>query len=63
MLGILGAVGAGDALASVLFQVRPTDIVIMTSVPVLLLMVALLASYIPARRATKIDPIVALRQE
>ncbi len=63
ILGILGAVGAGYALASVLFQVRPTDVAIMTSVPVLLLVVALLASYIPARRATKIDPIVALRQE
>ena len=63
VLGILGAVGAGYALASILFQVRPTDIAIMTGVPLLLLTVALLASYIPARRATKIDPIVALRQE
>jgi len=63
VLGTLGAVGAGYALASVLFQVRPTDAAIMTSVPLLLLMVALLASYIPARRATRIDPIVALRQE
>ena len=63
VLGILGAVGAGYALASALFQVRPTDVGIMTSVPLLLLMVALLASYIPARRATRIDPIVVLRQE
>ncbi len=62
-LGILGALAAGYALASVLFQVKPTDVAIMTGVPVLLLSVALLASYIPARRATKIEPIVALRQE
>ncbi len=63
VLGILGAVGTGYALASVLFQVKPTDVAIMTGVPVLLLTVALLASYIPARRATRIDPVVALRQE
>jgi predicted permease len=63
VLGILGEVGAGYALASILFQVKPTDIAIMTGVPLLLLTVALLASYIPARRATRIDPIVALRQE
>jgi putative ABC transport system permease protein len=63
VLGILGAVGTGYALAAILFQVKPTDIAIMTGVPVLLLTVALLASYIPARRATRIDPIEALRQE
>jgi hypothetical protein len=61
VLGLLGAVGAGYALARTLFQVKPTDIAIMTGVPLLLLTVALLASYIPARRATRIDPIVAAK--
>lgn len=63
VLGVMGAIGGGYALASVLFKVQPTDVVVMTGVPLLLLAVALLASYVPASRAASIDPIIALREE
>jgi ABC-type lipoprotein release transport system permease subunit len=50
-------------LATLLFEVRPTDFVILLSVSALLVAVALLASYIPARRAAAIEPMQALRAE
>ena len=50
-------------LKSLLYQVSTTDELTFVSIPLLLLIVALLACYIPARRATKIDPLVALRHE
>jgi predicted permease len=62
-LGVGGAVAATRLLTSVLFEVKPSDLITYASVTVLLGAVALLASYIPARRATKIDPMVALRYE
>ncbi len=46
-----------------LFDVQPTDAVAFTVVALLLLAVALLASWFPARRAAKVDPVVALRAE
>lgn len=63
MLGLAGASAATRVLASVLFQVKPNDISIYIGVGVLLGAVALMASYIPARRASRIDPLEALRQE
>ena len=62
-LGLAGAIAGTRLLTTMLFQVRPNDPVVYLAVAVLLGAVALLASYVPARRASKIDPLTALRQE
>ena len=59
--GCLGAFAGRRALETQLYQVSPTDITTLASAAGLLLLVALLASYIPARRAVSIDPVEALR--
>lgn len=62
-IGIVGALGLTRFMTNLLFGVRPADPVTYIVVALLLTGVALAASYIPARRAARIDPIVALRYE
>ena len=61
--GIAGALALTRLMASLLFDVKPTDPVTIAGVATLLALVALAASYIPARRAMRVDPVVALRHE
>jgi putative ABC transport system permease protein len=63
VLGVASAAALTRVLASLLYDVAPTDLVTFTLVSGLLVAAALTASYIPARRATRIDPLAALRAE
>jgi len=63
LLGLAGAYAATRVLSSLLFGVTATDLATFIAVPLLLLIVALLASLVPARRATRVDPLIALRYE
>jgi predicted permease len=62
-LGLAASVAGTRLLTSILFQVEPNDPLVYLGVAVLLGVVTLVASYLPARRASKIDPLTALRQE
>jgi putative ABC transport system permease protein len=63
VLGLAGAVAATRLLTAFLFEVKPGDPLTYLGVAVLLAVVAMAASYLPARRATKVDPLAALRQD
>jgi putative ABC transport system permease protein len=62
-VGLGGSFAATRLLSGFLFRVTPTDPATFVVVSLSLTLVALLASYIPARRATRVDPLVALRAE
>jgi predicted permease len=61
--GVMGALLLSKLMAGMLYGVQPTDLVTFGGVAIVLGLAALLATYVPARRATRIEPMVALRQE
>jgi putative ABC transport system permease protein len=63
VLGLIGAALLSRSMTTLLFNVRPTDPGVYAAVSFVLIAVALLASYLPARRASRIDPLIALRDE
>ena len=62
-IGIAGSLALARFLSSMLYGVTPTDPFTVAAVSFLLLLVALLACYLPARRAVRLDPLTALRRE
>jgi ABC-type antimicrobial peptide transport system permease subunit len=62
-VGLAGALAAGRFLSSLFTRTDPYDPLTLASVSALIILVALAATWLPARRATRIDPIVALRYE
>ena len=63
VLGLLGSVALTRGLATLLYDVSPTDPLTFGSVALLLVAVALIGSVLPAKKATRVDPVVALRME
>jgi ABC-type antimicrobial peptide transport system permease subunit len=62
-LGLAGAWWLSSSMTTLLYNVKPTDPVVYVAVSLLLIAVALLASYLPAHRASRINPLIALRDE
>jgi ABC-type antimicrobial peptide transport system permease subunit len=63
VFGLMVSLGLAAVLSRVLYGVRPVDLSVFGSVTVLLLGISALACYLPARRATRVDPLIALRAE
>jgi putative ABC transport system permease protein len=63
VLGLAGSLALGRVIGTLLYATKPTDGVTLVGVGLVLLLVAGLASYLPARRATRVDPTVALRYD
>jgi putative ABC transport system permease protein len=63
LVGIAGALALTRTIKSLLFEVSATDPLVFTAVPLLLVVVSMIACYRPARRATQVDPLIALRNE
>lgn len=61
--GLAGALALTRVMATLLFGVSTTDIATFAAIPLVLILTAMIASYVPARRATRLDPVVALRDE
>jgi predicted permease len=61
--GVLGAIASTRLLSGMLFEIKPDDVVTYASVVGVLGLLSLLATYVPARRATRVDPLLVLRQE
>ena len=62
LAGVFFSIYSTSLMTSLLYGVHPHDPVVFLTVPALLLIVALLASYIPARRAAQVDPMIALHE-
>jgi predicted permease len=62
VVGLVFSASSASVMASLLYGVRPHDPAVFVIVPLLLFAIAVLASYLPARRATKVDPLIALRE-
>jgi ABC-type antimicrobial peptide transport system permease subunit len=63
LIGLLGAIGAAHLMRAILFGVNTLDAVSFIRVSALFFLIAMLAAYLPARRAARVDPIMALRYE
>jgi ABC-type lipoprotein release transport system permease subunit len=63
LVGVAGAIASGRALSGLLYGVSPYDPVLLLATGVVLLGVALVASYVPAQRATAVDPVTVLNSQ